>query len=326
MAIGVWGGIAGLGGALAPTLGALLVDWAGWRAVFFINLPFVVAALVAGVAIVLPRSERRPGALRPGRRADGRDRRRRARARHRPGRRRGAGTTRGPSPASSSPRSCCRRSWCARPTTRHPLLDLDLFRAPQLHGRQHRPGAVRRLGVRLAGADAVVLRRRVGLVAAGRRVRAGAGGGRSAPSCRRSPAASPTASATAGSSPPAASAAPPARCGGSLPSARTPTTRPAILPGMVLGGLGITAGFATLTGRADEPDPAALLLDGRRGPEHDLPAGDGRRDRRRRRPAGRRVGRRRRRRPVPRRVDPGDRLPRSAASSCSSRSRGAAPD
>lgn len=58
MAIGVWGGIAGLGGAIAPTLGALLVDAAGWRAVFFINLPFVAAAMLAGFA-VLPRSERR---------------------------------------------------------------------------------------------------------------------------------------------------------------------------------------------------------------------------------------------------------------------------
>jgi len=58
MAIGVWGGIAGLGGAIAPTLGALLVDGAGWRAVFFINLPFVAAAFVAGLA-VLPRGEER---------------------------------------------------------------------------------------------------------------------------------------------------------------------------------------------------------------------------------------------------------------------------
>jgi EmrB/QacA subfamily drug resistance transporter len=58
MAIGVWGGIAGLGGAIAPTLGALLVDAAGWRAVFFINLPFVAVAFVAGLAI-LPRGEDR---------------------------------------------------------------------------------------------------------------------------------------------------------------------------------------------------------------------------------------------------------------------------
>ncbi|MET0327009.1 MAG: DHA2 family efflux MFS transporter permease subunit, partial [Ilumatobacteraceae bacterium] len=54
MAIGVWGGIAGLGGALAPTLGAILVDWAGWRAVFFINLPFVVAAIIAGLIVLDP--------------------------------------------------------------------------------------------------------------------------------------------------------------------------------------------------------------------------------------------------------------------------------
>lgn len=58
MAIGVWGGIAGLGGAIAPTLGALLVDLAGWRWVFFINLPFVVAAMIAGLA-VLPRGDDR---------------------------------------------------------------------------------------------------------------------------------------------------------------------------------------------------------------------------------------------------------------------------
>ena len=53
MAIGVWGGIAGLGGALAPTLGAVLVD-GGWRAVFFINLPFVIAAIVCGLVVLDP--------------------------------------------------------------------------------------------------------------------------------------------------------------------------------------------------------------------------------------------------------------------------------
>jgi MFS family permease len=52
MAIGVWGGVAGLGGAVAPTLGALLVEWWGWRAVFFINLPFVIAAFAAGLVVL----------------------------------------------------------------------------------------------------------------------------------------------------------------------------------------------------------------------------------------------------------------------------------
>ena len=52
MAIGVWGGIAGLGGAIGPTVGALLVQWAGWRSVFLVNIPFVAAALVAGVVVL----------------------------------------------------------------------------------------------------------------------------------------------------------------------------------------------------------------------------------------------------------------------------------
>lgn len=58
MAIGIWGGIAGLGGAVAPTLGALLVDLAGWRWVFAINLPVVAIGFVAG-ARVLPRGDDR---------------------------------------------------------------------------------------------------------------------------------------------------------------------------------------------------------------------------------------------------------------------------
>jgi EmrB/QacA subfamily drug resistance transporter len=52
MAIGVWGGIAGLGAAIGPTLGAILVEAAGWRSVFFINVPFVVAAIVAGAFLL----------------------------------------------------------------------------------------------------------------------------------------------------------------------------------------------------------------------------------------------------------------------------------
>ena len=58
MAIGVWGGVAGLGGAIAPTLGAILVEAGGWRAVFFINLPFIVGALIGGWR-VLPRDGER---------------------------------------------------------------------------------------------------------------------------------------------------------------------------------------------------------------------------------------------------------------------------
>jgi EmrB/QacA subfamily drug resistance transporter len=52
MAIGVWGGIAGLGAAIGPTLGAILVEWAGWRSVFFINVPFVTAAFIFGIKLL----------------------------------------------------------------------------------------------------------------------------------------------------------------------------------------------------------------------------------------------------------------------------------
>jgi len=40
--------MAGLGGIVAPTIGALLVEWFGWRAVFYVNLPIITAAIAAG--------------------------------------------------------------------------------------------------------------------------------------------------------------------------------------------------------------------------------------------------------------------------------------
>lgn len=43
-AIGVWGAMAGLAAAIGPTLGALLVEYAGWRWVFLINVPIVAVA------------------------------------------------------------------------------------------------------------------------------------------------------------------------------------------------------------------------------------------------------------------------------------------
>lgn len=46
MAIGIWGAMGGLAAALGPSLGALLVDLFGWRAVFLINVPVALVALV----------------------------------------------------------------------------------------------------------------------------------------------------------------------------------------------------------------------------------------------------------------------------------------
>jgi EmrB/QacA subfamily drug resistance transporter len=69
-ALGVWGAVAGTGGAVGVLVGGLLTEYAGWRWVMLINLPVVVAGLVL-VAAVVPadparRSDRRldlPGAV-----------------------------------------------------------------------------------------------------------------------------------------------------------------------------------------------------------------------------------------------------------------------
>ena len=45
-AIGIWGGTVGLSLALGPIVGGLLVASAGWRSVFWINIPVGVAAIV----------------------------------------------------------------------------------------------------------------------------------------------------------------------------------------------------------------------------------------------------------------------------------------
>ncbi|MFD5176500.1 MFS transporter [Nocardia sp. NPDC058379] len=44
-AIGVWAAVFGLSMAVGPTLGGALVDWFGWRSVFWIAVPVVVVAL-----------------------------------------------------------------------------------------------------------------------------------------------------------------------------------------------------------------------------------------------------------------------------------------
>ena len=49
-AIGIWGAVAGLAAALAPSLGALLIQGFGWRAVFLVNVPVAAWAFFAGRA------------------------------------------------------------------------------------------------------------------------------------------------------------------------------------------------------------------------------------------------------------------------------------
>jgi MFS family permease len=68
-AVGVWAAIGSIAAGSGPVLGGLLVE-SSWRWIFLINLPVVLAALAAGMAI-LPRHPGVPDGQRVGRRIDG---------------------------------------------------------------------------------------------------------------------------------------------------------------------------------------------------------------------------------------------------------------
>jgi EmrB/QacA subfamily drug resistance transporter len=55
MAIGMWGGVVGISMALGPVVGGALTDAAGWRSIFWINVPIGLLAIVL-VARVVPES------------------------------------------------------------------------------------------------------------------------------------------------------------------------------------------------------------------------------------------------------------------------------
>ncbi len=51
-AIGVWGGVIGISMGIGPVLGGFLVQFVTWRAVFFINVPIALAAVILTVLFV----------------------------------------------------------------------------------------------------------------------------------------------------------------------------------------------------------------------------------------------------------------------------------
>ena len=48
VAIGIWSGVAGLAVALGPVIGGFLLEHFSWGSIFFVNVPIVIAALIAG--------------------------------------------------------------------------------------------------------------------------------------------------------------------------------------------------------------------------------------------------------------------------------------
>jgi EmrB/QacA subfamily drug resistance transporter len=57
-ALGIWGAVVGVGVAVGPLVGGVLVDSLGWESIFFVNVP--VGALTIGVAIAKLREARDP--------------------------------------------------------------------------------------------------------------------------------------------------------------------------------------------------------------------------------------------------------------------------
>jgi len=51
-AMGLWGAVSGLGTAIGPSLGGLIVDGAGWRWIFLINLPIGAVSLLLAWRLV----------------------------------------------------------------------------------------------------------------------------------------------------------------------------------------------------------------------------------------------------------------------------------
>ncbi|MDQ1547392.1 MAG: hypothetical protein QOH69_2296 [Actinomycetota bacterium] len=52
IALGIWGGLAGLGGTMGAVLGGALVDSLSWRWVFLVNVPFGILVIVASFFIL----------------------------------------------------------------------------------------------------------------------------------------------------------------------------------------------------------------------------------------------------------------------------------
>ena len=54
-ALSIWAAVSGLGAAVGPLIGGLLLEYFSWHAAFLINVPLMVAGVVAGL-IILPES------------------------------------------------------------------------------------------------------------------------------------------------------------------------------------------------------------------------------------------------------------------------------
>lgn len=59
MAVGLWGALGSVAGAVGPTLGGVLIEYTSWHWIFFVNVPIGIAAFALAMAVI---PERKPGA------------------------------------------------------------------------------------------------------------------------------------------------------------------------------------------------------------------------------------------------------------------------
>ena len=57
-AFGIWGATVGAAVAIGPLVGGALTEWAGWRWIFFVNLPIGIACVAAALRTCTSRATR----------------------------------------------------------------------------------------------------------------------------------------------------------------------------------------------------------------------------------------------------------------------------
>jgi MFS family permease len=62
-AIGIWAALAAIGIGLGPLVGGLLIEWFDWSAVFLVNVPVALAAVVLGIRLVPESRDPQPGSF-----------------------------------------------------------------------------------------------------------------------------------------------------------------------------------------------------------------------------------------------------------------------
>src|SRR5215208_5879759 len=62
-AIGIWAALAAIGIGLGPLAGGVLIEWFDWSAVFLVNVPVALAAVLLGIRLIPESRDPKPGSF-----------------------------------------------------------------------------------------------------------------------------------------------------------------------------------------------------------------------------------------------------------------------